>query len=67
VIDTDRTNAEPGARQGRFRRQSDVDSSQTAWEQAVAQKKSGEAALQQFEAALRVAQTNSDTRRSDLP
>lgn len=59
VIDADRTNrrnqelVKPG-----FVAQSDVDSSQTLWEQAVAQKRSAEAALQQFEAALRVARTN---------
>jgi len=59
VIDTDRTNRRNRelVKDG-FVAQSDVDSSQTAWEQAVAQKKSAEAALQQFEAALRVAQTN---------
>jgi len=59
VIDTDRTN-----RRNRelikdgFVAQADVDSSQTAWEQAVAQKRSADAALQQAEAGLRVAQTN---------
>ena len=59
VIDTDRTNrrnrelVKPG-----FVPQSDVDSSQTAWEQAEAQKRSAEAALHQSEAALRVARTN---------
>src|SRR5512140_2779747 len=59
VIDTDRTN-----RRNRelikngFVAQADVDSSQTAWEHAVEQKRSAEAALQQFVAALRVAQTN---------
>jgi len=59
VIDTDRTNRRNRelVKDG-FVAQSDVDSSQTAWEQAVAQKKSAEAALQQFEAALRVARTN---------
>ena len=59
VIDADRTNrrnqelVKPG-----FVAQSDVDSSQTLWEQAVAQKRSAEAALKQSVAALRVAQTN---------
>jgi HlyD family secretion protein len=59
VIDADRTNrrnqelVKPG-----FVAQSDVDSSQTAWEQAVAMKRSADAALQQSLAALRVAQTN---------
>ena len=59
VIDADRTNrrnqelVKPG-----FVAQSDVDSSQTAWEQAVAMKRSADAALQQSVAALRVAQTN---------
>jgi HlyD family secretion protein len=59
VIDADRTNrrnqelVKPG-----FVAQSDVDSSQTLWEQAVAQKRSADAALQQSVAALRVAQTN---------
>ncbi|HEX2721235.1 MAG TPA: efflux RND transporter periplasmic adaptor subunit, partial [Candidatus Deferrimicrobium sp.] len=38
--------------------QSDVDSSQTAWEQAVAQKRSAVAALQQVEGALVIARTN---------
>jgi len=41
-----------------FVAQADVDSSQTAYEQAVAQKKSAEAALRQVEAALQTAQTN---------
>jgi len=41
-----------------FVAQSDVDSSQTAYEQAVAQEKSAEAAVTQAEGALKVAQTN---------
>jgi HlyD family secretion protein len=59
VIDAERTN-----RRNRelikngFVAQADVDSSQTAWEQATAQKRSAEAALQQSEGALRVARTN---------
>jgi len=59
VIDTDRTNRRNRelVKDG-FVAQSDVDSSQAAWEQAVAQKKSAEAVLQQAEAALRVARTN---------
>jgi HlyD family secretion protein len=59
VIDTERTyrrNLEL-VKNG-FVAQADVDSSQTAWEQAVAQKRSTEAALQQAEGALRVARTN---------
>ena len=59
VIDTDRTNRrnQELIKDG-FVAQADVDSSQTAWEQAVAQKRSADAALQQAEAGLRVAQTN---------
>jgi HlyD family secretion protein len=59
VIDTDRTNRRNRelVKNG-FVAQSDVDSSQTAWEQAVAQKRSAEAALKQFEGALLVARTN---------
>jgi HlyD family secretion protein len=59
VIDTDRTNRRNRelVKDG-FVPQSDVDSSQTAWEQAVAQKRSADAALKQFEGALRVARTN---------
>ena len=59
MIDTERTNRRNRelVKDG-FVAQSDVDSSQTAWEQAAAQKKSAEAALQQAEGALRVAQTN---------
>jgi len=59
VIDTDRTNRRNRelVKDG-FVAQSDVDSSQTAWEQAVAQRRSAEAALQQAEGALRVAETN---------
>jgi len=59
VIDTERT-----YRRNRelikdgFVAQADVDSSQTAWEQSVAQKRSAEASLQQAEGALRVAETN---------
>jgi len=59
VIDTERTN-----RRNRelikdgFVAQADVDSSQTAWEQALAQKRSAEAALQQAMGALKVAETN---------
>ena len=59
VIDTERTNRRNRelVKDG-FVAQADVDSSQTAWEQAVAQKRSAEAALQQAEGALRVAKTN---------
>jgi len=59
VIDTERTNRRNRelVKDG-FVAQSDVDSSQTAWEQALAQKRSAEAALQQAEGALRVAETN---------
>jgi HlyD family secretion protein len=59
VIDTDRTNRRNRelVKNG-FVAQSDVDSSQTAWEQALAQKRSAGAALQQAEGALRVARTN---------
>ncbi len=59
VIDTDRTNRRNRelVKNG-FVAQSDVDSSQTAWEQTLAQKRSAEAALQQAEGALRVARTN---------
>ena len=59
VIDTNRTNRrnQELIKNG-FIAQSDVDSSQTAWEQAVAQKRSAEAALQQAEGALKVAETN---------
>ena len=59
VIDTDRTNRRNRelVKDG-FVAQADVDSSQTAWEQAAAQKRSADAALQQAEGALRVAQTN---------
>ena len=59
VIDTERTyrrNLEL-VKNG-FVAQADVDSSQTAWEQAVAQRRSAEASLQQAEGALRVARTN---------
>jgi HlyD family secretion protein len=59
VIDTERTyrrNFEL-VKDG-FVAQADVDSSQTAYEQALAQKKSAEAALQQAVGLLRVAQTN---------
>ncbi|GAB4229798.1 MAG: efflux RND transporter periplasmic adaptor subunit [Deltaproteobacteria bacterium] len=59
VIDTERTyrrNREL-VKDG-FVAQADVDSSQTAWEQAQAQKKSAEAALKQAEGSLRVAETN---------
>jgi HlyD family secretion protein len=61
VIDTDRTNRRNRelVKDG-FVPQADVDSSQTAWEQAVAQKRSADAALQQVEGALRVALTNLD-------
>jgi len=59
VIDTDRTNRRNRelVKDG-FVAQADVDASQTAWEQAMAQKRSAEAALQQAEGALRVAETN---------
>ncbi len=59
VIDTDRTNRRNRelVKDG-FVAQADVDSSQSAWEQALAQKRSAEAALQQAEGALRVAETN---------
>ncbi len=59
VIDTERTNRRNRelVRDG-FVAQADVDSSQTAWEQASAQKRSAEAALQQAEGALKVAETN---------
>ena len=59
VIDTDRTNRRNRelVKDG-FVAQADVDTSQTAWEQALAQKRSAEAALQQAEGALRVAKTN---------
>jgi len=59
VIDTERTyrrNREL-VKDG-FVAQADVDSSQTAWEQALAQKRSAEASLQQAEGALSVAETN---------
>jgi HlyD family secretion protein len=59
VIDTERTNRRNRelVKDG-FVAQSDVDSSQTAWEQALALKRSAEAALQQVEGALKVAETN---------
>lgn len=59
VIDTERTYSRNRelVKDG-FVAQADVDSSQTAMEQAAAQKKSAEAALQQVEGALRVARTN---------
>ena len=59
VIDTERTNRRNRelVKDG-FVAQADVDSSQTAWEQAVAQKRSADAALQQAEGALRIAKTN---------
>jgi len=59
VIDTERTNRRNRelVKDG-FIAQADVDTSQTAWEQAVAQKRSAEAALRQAEGGLRVAQTN---------
>jgi len=59
VIDTERTNRRNRelVKDG-FVAQADVDSSQTAMEQAQAQKRSAEAALQQAEGALRVAETN---------
>lgn len=59
VIDTERTyrrNLEL-VKDG-FVAQADVDFSQTAWEQALAQKRSAEAALRQAEGSLRVAETN---------
>ncbi len=59
VIDTERTNRrnQELVKDG-FVAQADVDSSQTAWEQALAQKRSAEAALRQAEGALRVTETN---------
>jgi HlyD family secretion protein len=59
VIDTERTNRRNRelVKDG-FVAQADVDSSQTAWEQAAAQKRSAEAVLRQAEGALRVARTN---------
>ena len=59
VIDTERTNRRNRelVKDG-FVAQADVDASQTVWEQALAQKRSAEAALQQAEGALRVAMTN---------
>jgi HlyD family secretion protein len=59
VIDTDRTNRrnQELVKDG-FVAQSDVDSSQTAWEQALAQKRSADAALQQAKGALKVTETN---------
>jgi HlyD family secretion protein len=59
VIDTERTNRRNRelVKDG-FVAQADVDSSQTAWEQALAQKRSAEAALQQTMGALKVAETN---------
>jgi HlyD family secretion protein len=59
LIDTERTNRRNRelVKDG-FVAQADVDSSQTAWEQAAAQKRSAEAVLQQAEGALRVARTN---------
>jgi HlyD family secretion protein len=59
VIDTERTNRrnQELIKDG-FVAQADVDSSQTAWEQALAQKRSAEAALQQTMGALKVAETN---------
>ena len=59
VIDTERTNRRNRelVKDG-FVAQADVDSSQTAWEQAVAQKRSADAALRQAEGALRIARTN---------
>ena len=61
MIDTERTyrRNQELVKDG-FVAQSDVDSSQTAWEQAVAQKRSADAALQQAEGALSVARTNLD-------
>jgi HlyD family secretion protein len=59
IIDTERTyrrNSEL-VKDG-FVAQSDVDTSQAAYEQALAQKKSAEAALNQAEGALQVAKTN---------
>jgi HlyD family secretion protein len=59
VIDTERTNRRNRelVKDG-FVAQADVDSSQTAWEQALAQKRSADAALQQAAGALRIARTN---------
>ncbi len=59
IIDTERTFRRNAAlvKDG-FVAQADVDSSQAAWEQASAQKKSAEALLRQSEGALQVAQTN---------
>ena len=59
VIDTERTNRRNRelVKDG-FVAQADVDSSQTALEQAAAQRRSAEAVLQQAEGALRVARTN---------
>src|SRR3972149_8334061 len=59
VIDTDRTNRRNRelVKDG-FVAQADVDASQTAWEQALAQKRRAEAALQQAEGSLRIAKTN---------
>ncbi|MFA6146831.1 MAG: efflux RND transporter periplasmic adaptor subunit [bacterium] len=59
VIDTERTNRRNRelVKDG-FVAQADVDSSQTAWEQSLAQKRSAEAALQQTKASLQVAETN---------
>jgi HlyD family secretion protein len=61
VIDTERTYRRNNelVKDG-FVAQADVDSSQTAWEQSLAQKRSSEAALQQAEGALSVARTNLD-------
>jgi HlyD family secretion protein len=59
IVDTERTykrNRE--LIQYGFVAQADVDASQTAWEQAVAQRKSTEAALKQAEGALQTALTN---------
>ncbi|RJP19782.1 MAG: efflux RND transporter periplasmic adaptor subunit [Deltaproteobacteria bacterium] len=59
VIDTERTyrRNQELVRSG-FVAQADVDSSQTAYEQALAQKRSAEAALRQAEASRNTAQTN---------
>jgi HlyD family secretion protein len=59
VIDTERTNRRNRelVKDG-FVAQADVDSSQTALEQAAAQKRSAEAALRQAVGALKVAETN---------
>ena len=59
VIDTERTNRRNRelVKDG-FVAQADVDSSQTAWEQALAQQRSADAALRQAEGALRIARTN---------